>query len=115
MCICFFISRWLPISSSEKENDFDMLFFWATVYIYSIYFLQPIERKPKKFNPLVVPKTLQAALPFASKPKDIPSRRKPLLENRRAVVMEPHERKVHALVQHLRLIRHEKVFSFIWS
>ncbi|KAH7572875.1 hypothetical protein JRO89_XS03G0027500 [Xanthoceras sorbifolium] len=70
---------------------------------------KPIERKPRKFNPLVIPKTLQAALPFASKPKDIPSRKRPLLENRRAVVMEPHERKVHALVQHLQLIRNEKM------
>ncbi|BFG19607.1 hypothetical protein CerSpe_058810 [Prunus speciosa] len=70
---------------------------------------KPIERKLKKFNPLVIPKSLQAALPFASKPKDIPSRGRPLLENRRAVVMEPHERKVHALVQHLRLIRNEKI------
>ncbi|KAA8527320.1 hypothetical protein F0562_034583 [Nyssa sinensis] len=70
---------------------------------------KPIERKPRKFNPLVIPKSLQAALPFASKPKDIPSRRRPLLENRRAVVMEPHERKVHALVQHLQLIRNEKM------
>ncbi|XP_052207209.1 uncharacterized protein LOC127811408 [Diospyros lotus] len=70
---------------------------------------KPIERKPRKFNPLVIPKSLQAALPFASKPKDTPSRRRPLLENRRAVVMEPHERKVHALVQHLQLIRHEKM------
>ncbi|BBH09211.1 P-loop containing nucleoside triphosphate hydrolases superfamily protein [Prunus dulcis] len=69
----------------------------------------PIERKLKKFNPLVIPKSLQAALPFASKPKDIPIRGRPLLENRRAVVMEPHERKVHALVQHLRLIRNEKM------
>ncbi|ONH90682.1 hypothetical protein PRUPE_8G069100 [Prunus persica] len=70
---------------------------------------KPIERKLKKFNPLVIPKSLQAALPFASKPKDIPIRGRPLLENRRAVVMEPHERKVHALVQHLRLIRNEKM------
>ncbi|KAL6976243.1 Glycoside hydrolase 2 (Mannanase, beta-galactosidase) [Sarracenia purpurea var. burkii] len=70
---------------------------------------KPIERKPRKFNPLVIPKSLQAALPFASKPKDIPSRKRPLIENRRAVVMEPHERKVHALVQHLQLIRHEKM------
>ncbi|KAG2727696.1 hypothetical protein I3760_01G170000 [Carya illinoinensis] len=71
---------------------------------------KPIERKPKKFNPLVIPKNLQAALPFASKPKDIPSRKRPLLEKRRpAVVMEPHERKVHALVQHLQLIRNEKM------
>ncbi|KAL0394111.1 UNVERIFIED_CONTAM: Ribosome biogenesis protein BMS1 [Sesamum latifolium] len=70
---------------------------------------RPIERKPRKFNPLVIPKSLQAALPFASKPKNIPHRRRPLLENRRAVVMEPHERKVHALVQHLQLIRNEKM------
>ncbi|KAK0608744.1 hypothetical protein LWI29_035324 [Acer saccharum] len=70
---------------------------------------KPIERKLRKFNPLVIPKTLQAALPFASKPKNIPSRKQPLLENRRAVVMEPHERKVHALVQHLQLIRNEKM------
>lgn len=78
--------------------------------LFSVVFLgQPIERKPRKFNPLVIPKTLQAALPFASKPKDIPTRKQPLLEKRRAVVMEPHERRVHALVQHLQLIRHEKV------
>lgn len=70
---------------------------------------KPIERKPRKFNPLVIPKSLQSALPFASKPKNMPSRKKPLLENRRAVVMEPHERKVHALVQHLQLIRNEKM------
>ncbi|XP_027165394.1 ribosome biogenesis protein BMS1 homolog [Coffea eugenioides] len=70
---------------------------------------KPIERKQRKFNPLVIPKSLQAALPFASKPKDIPARRRLLLENRRAVVMEPHERKVHALVQHLQLIRNEKM------
>ncbi|XP_058084646.1 uncharacterized protein LOC131232437 [Magnolia sinica] len=70
---------------------------------------KPIERKPKKFNPLVIPKSLQAALPFASKPKDQPHRKQPLLKSRRAVVMEPHERKVHALVQHLQLIRNEKM------
>lgn len=58
---------------------------------------------------MVIPKTLQVALPFESKPKDIPSRKRPLLENRRAVIMEPHERKVHTLVQHLQLIRNEKV------
>ncbi|KAM1873072.1 hypothetical protein ACFX13_006958 [Malus domestica] len=70
---------------------------------------KPIERKLKKFNPLVIPKSLQSTLPFSSKPKDIPSRKRPLLENRRAVVMEPHERKVHTLVQHLGLIRNEKI------
>ena len=74
-----------------------------------VYHHQPIERKLRKFNPLVIPKSLQAALPFASKPKDIPKRKRPLLENRRAVVMEPQERKVHALVQHLQQIRNDKV------
>ncbi|KAJ0033928.1 hypothetical protein Pint_25978 [Pistacia integerrima] len=72
-------------------------------------FWQPIEGKQKRFNPLVIPKSLRAALPFESKPKDIPSWKRPLLENRRAVVMEPHERKVHTLVQHLQLIRNDKM------
>ncbi|XP_061353794.1 uncharacterized protein LOC133298512 isoform X2 [Gastrolobium bilobum] len=70
-----------------------------------------IERKPRKFNPLVIPKSIQEGLPFASKSKDIPKRKKPLLEVRRArgVVMEPRERKVHALVQHLQLMNNEKM------
>ncbi|WOL09219.1 hypothetical protein Cni_G17972 [Canna indica] len=70
---------------------------------------KPIERKPRKFNPLVIPPKLQVALPFSSKPKDKRTRKQPLLENRRAVVMEPHERKVHALVQHLQQMRNEKM------
>ncbi|KAL5574685.1 hypothetical protein UlMin_016384 [Ulmus minor] len=70
---------------------------------------KPIERKPRKFNPVVIPKSLQAQLPFPSKPKDMPSRAKPLLENRRAVVMEPHQRKVRTMVQHLQLIKHHKM------
>ncbi|XP_057549776.1 ribosome biogenesis protein bms1 [Amaranthus tricolor] len=69
---------------------------------------KPIERKPRKFNPLVIPKSLQQALPFASKPKDIPKRRRGLLEERRAVVAEPHERRTQKLIQHLQLIRHNK-------
>lgn len=74
--------------------------------------MQPIERKPRKFNPQVIPQKLQAALPFASKPKDMPSRKRPLLETRRAVVVEPHERKIISFVQHLQLIKNDKVISF---
>lgn len=70
---------------------------------------KPIERKRRKFNPLVIPKQLQKGLPFASKPKDVPARKQPLLEDQRAVVMEPHERKVLANIQKLRLIQHEKI------
>ncbi|KAE9593311.1 putative ribosome biogenesis protein BMS1/TSR1 [Lupinus albus] len=70
-----------------------------------------IERKQRKFNPVVIPKSLQASLPFESKPKDIPKRKRPLLEERRkkGVVMDPHERKVHALVQQYQLIRNDKM------
>ncbi|KAI3706602.1 hypothetical protein L6452_24462 [Arctium lappa] len=61
--------------------------------------LEPIERPLKKFNPVIVPKSLQSALPFRSKPKDIKSKK-----DGRAVV-----RDVHKLVQHLQLIRHNKM------
>lgn len=70
---------------------------------------KPIERLPRKFNPLVIPQKLQADLPFASKPKNKPAQKQSLLEKRRAVIMEPHERKVHAIVQHLKLIKNEKM------
>lgn len=68
-----------------------------------------IERKPRKFNPVVIPKSLQKDLPFSSKPKNISSRKRPSLEQRRAIVPEPHDRRVQALLQHLQLIRHEKM------
>lgn len=87
-----------------------LLLLFLLFFLIILLYQQPIERKLKKYNPLVIPKSLQAALPFASKPKDVPGQKRPLFENRRpAVVMEPHERKVHALVQHLQLIRNEKV------
>lgn len=72
----------------------------------SVY--KPIERKPRKFNPLVIPKSLQAELPFASKPKDIPKKRRKPLESKRAVVIEPHERRTLTLIQHLQRMRHDK-------
>lgn len=77
--------------------------------LYYFLFFQKVERKPRKFNPLVVPKSIQESLPFASKPKDIPSRKRQSLAERRAVVWDSQERKVHALVQQLQLIRNEKV------
>lgn len=70
-----------------------------------------IERKPRKFNPLVIPKSLQANLPFESKPKHMPKRKRLSFDDRRqkAVVVEPRERKIHALVQHLQLMKAEKI------
>ncbi|KAK9153091.1 hypothetical protein Sjap_000571 [Stephania japonica] len=90
------------VSELRKENNLPI-----PVNKDSLY--KPIERKLRKFNPLVIPKSLQAALPFASKPKDRSAQKRPPLEQRRGVVREPHERKVHALVQHLQLIRNEKM------
>jgi ribosome biogenesis protein BMS1 len=69
---------------------------------------QPIERQPRHFNKLKIPQALESALPFASKPKLLKKRKQPLLEQKRAVVMEPHERHVQALVNQLNTIRNEK-------
>ncbi|CAA7026396.1 unnamed protein product [Microthlaspi erraticum] len=70
---------------------------------------KPIERRLKKFSKLVISKKLQGALPFSSKPKDVPGRKKPTLESRRAVVMEPDERKAHAIIQHYKLMNKHKM------
>ncbi|KAL2914398.1 Glycoside hydrolase 2 (Mannanase, beta-galactosidase), partial [Polyrhizophydium stewartii] len=69
---------------------------------------KPIERPTRRFNKLRVPKALQADLPFASKPKQLPKQRRPSLMTRRAVVMEPHERKVATLIQAINTIRNDK-------
>ncbi|KAJ3155122.1 Glycoside hydrolase 2 (Mannanase, beta-galactosidase) [Geranomyces variabilis] len=69
---------------------------------------KPVERKVRRFNALRIPKTLQAELPFASKPKLLKKQSKPTLMTRRAVVMEPHEKKVTALIQALNTIHKEK-------
>ena len=55
-----------------------------------------------------VPKALQAALPFKTKPKLEPARSRKTLEQKRAVVLEPSERKAVTLLQQLNAIRNEK-------
>lgn len=69
---------------------------------------KPIERKAKVFNKQTIPKKLQAALPFASKPKQQdPINRKSYMA-RRAVMMEPEERRERAAVQILQTIGKDK-------
>jgi ribosome biogenesis protein BMS1 len=46
----------------------------------SILPLQPIERPARQFNALKIPKALQAALPFKSKPKVEERRKRKLLD-----------------------------------
>lgn len=72
----------------------------------SVY--KPIERKVRKFNPIEIPAKLQHLLPFKSKPKDTPKHRKTPVENRVPVLMQPSEKKTHAAIQQLRLLKHEK-------
>ena len=61
---------------------------------------QPIDRKPRVFAPLVIPKDLQRALPFKDKPKMPKSSKDPVQSNRVAVVREPKERQVCGTVFH---------------
>ena len=73
----------------------------------SIY--KPIERPERKFQTLRVPKKLEEALPFASKPKVRPAKRKDGYLQKRAVVMEADEKKKYTFLQALNTIRNEKV------
>jgi ribosome biogenesis protein BMS1 len=56
---------------------------------------QEIKREELSFRPLVIPKSLQKALPYKDKPKLEPKNpSKPLESGRVAVVHSPHEQKV---------------------
>ena len=69
---------------------------------------KPIERVTRRFNPLVIPKPLQAALPFASKPKLDQKQKRKSLDARRAVVAEPEERKASTLMQQLHTMHNNR-------
>lgn len=72
----------------------------------SIY--KPIERKERRFNALKVPKALQADLPFANKPKNATKSKKESYLSKRAVILEPEEKKIVTLMQQLNTLRNEK-------
>ncbi|BGP21794.1 Glycoside hydrolase 2 (Mannanase, beta-galactosidase) [Rhodotorula toruloides] len=69
---------------------------------------KPVVRETRRFNTLKVPRKLQAALPFASKPKiQLPQKNKTYLQ-KRAVVMEPDEKKALSLLQQIQAISRDK-------
>lgn len=70
---------------------------------------KPIERPARRFNTLKVPKKLQAALPYASKPKLMKPQSKQTYMQKRAVVLEPEEKKAIALLQQIRALRRDQV------
>lgn len=73
----------------------------------SIY--KPIDRPDQKFSTLRVPKKLEEALPYASKPKNDTKRKHKGYVAKRAVVMEASEKKKYTFLQALNSIRNEKV------
>ncbi|KAI9263384.1 hypothetical protein BDA99DRAFT_510092 [Phascolomyces articulosus] len=69
---------------------------------------KPIERKTRRFNTLKIPKSLQAELPFASKPKIAKSSSKKSYLAKRAVILEPEEKKIYTMMQQLNTIKNDK-------
>ncbi|NP_001184133.1 ribosome biogenesis protein BMS1 homolog [Xenopus tropicalis] len=70
---------------------------------------KPIKRQVRHFNPLHIPKALQKALPFKSKPKFMEKKGKVTRDQvRPAVIREPHERKISALLNALGTVNNYK-------
>lgn len=67
-----------------------------------------IEREPRRFNPLKIPTSLQAALPFKSKPKMMQKRKSKSFETKRPLIVEPEEKKVGTFLQQLKTLRNAK-------
>ncbi|WFD43241.1 Glycoside hydrolase 2 (Mannanase, beta-galactosidase) [Malassezia psittaci] len=68
-----------------------------------------VERpEERRFAPLRVPKSLQAVLPYSSKPHVTKPQRKPTYLQKRAVVMEKDERNTVALLQQMQAVQHAK-------
>ena len=72
----------------------------------SIY--KPVERPEQVKTKLMVPKRLEEALPYASKPKDERQRKSKGYLSKRAVVMEADERRKETFIQALNTIRKAK-------
>ena len=73
----------------------------------SVY--KPIERTKREFRKLKVPVKLQEALPFASKPKQQAPKNREGYFAKRAVILEPEEKKARAVVQMLSTVRKSKM------
>ncbi|KFV04640.1 Ribosome biogenesis protein BMS1, partial [Tauraco erythrolophus] len=71
---------------------------------------QPIVREKRHFNKLHIPKALQKALPFKNKPKNLEKKGKtPKDQWRPAVIREPHEKKISALLSALSTVNNYKI------
>ncbi|KAI0317640.1 hypothetical protein OF83DRAFT_1058332 [Amylostereum chailletii] len=68
-----------------------------------------VERPGRRFNTLKIPRKLQASLPYASKPKLMKPKTHSTYMEKRAVVMEPEEKKALAVMQQIRAIRKDQI------
>ena len=69
---------------------------------------KPIEQNHRRFNPLRISKRLQSALPYASKLKAMKPQHRTTYLQKRAVVMDPEEKKASALIQSMRALRRDQ-------
>ena len=69
---------------------------------------RPIEREQRRFNPVRIPSALQKQLPFKSKPKDKVKRTGKSVSSKRAVVLEPQEKRALTLLQQLATLHRDK-------
>ncbi|XP_063814808.1 ribosome biogenesis protein BMS1 homolog [Pseudophryne corroboree] len=70
---------------------------------------KPIVRQERHFNPIHIPKVMQKALPFKSKPKMMERKGKVTRDMKRpAVIREPHEQKISALLTALGTVNNYK-------
>ncbi|KAB5589317.1 Ribosome biogenesis protein bms1 [Ceratobasidium theobromae] len=70
---------------------------------------KPVDRPSRRFNPLKIPRKLQAELPYASKIKVTRPQSHPTYMQKRAVVLEPEERKALSVIQQIRALRKDQV------
>ncbi|PVU90203.1 hypothetical protein BB561_004989 [Smittium simulii] len=69
---------------------------------------KPISREQRRFNKLQIPKSLQAQLPYKSKPKNESKRKSKSYLDKRAVVLEPEEKKIKTLINEINLLKRDK-------
>ena len=70
---------------------------------------RPVEREERHFNPLRVPRKLQADLPFKSQITQMKPQRKETYAQKRAVVLGGEEKTARRLMQQVMTLRKEKV------
>lgn len=71
---------------------------------------KPIERHEREFSKLRIPKTVEAALPFKLKTKALrPKKRKTLEDKRRAVILDPEEKKAQQLLREIATVKNQNV------